>query len=190
MSDEQYQIEDVSEVEKASAPAVEEAEDRAAAAGFPPDSGPEQDVISIREAMVTAAPLRFVILCAMVLAAVVGGIWLAIDKRTILAALVGVVGLVVVGYLLTWKVLTYANSLKITNKRTIHRRGLFDKSTSEVLHDNIRNVQIDQKLWERIFNVGSLGISSAGQDEIEVQMTKVPRPEKVRRIIDLYRPLG
>ncbi len=81
------------------------------------------------------------------------------------------------------------NRLYITNKRTILRRGFFSKSTTEVLHDHVRNVQVDQTFLNRIFNVGTIGISSSGQDGIEIVAHSIPRPMQVKRTIDLYRPL-
>ncbi|MEL6329773.1 MAG: PH domain-containing protein [Planctomycetota bacterium] len=178
------------EPEPAPQAAPEEHPDRAQQAGYPPDSGPEQDVVFVKRAMFRAAPLRFSGLVIVVLAAIVGGIWLAIDGRPIVAYIAGGLGVVALLYAGWWKVMTFASSLKITNKRTQHRRGLFSKSTSEVLHDNIRNVQVEQSFWQRIFDVGTLGLSSSGQDEIEILMKDVPKPHEVARVIDLYRPLG
>lgn len=81
------------------------------------------------------------------------------------------------------------NRLYITNKRTILRRGFFSKSTSEVLHDHVRNVQVDQTFLNRLFNVGTIGISSSGQEGIEIIAPAIPRPNEVKKTIDLYRPM-
>jgi len=88
-----------------------------------------------------------------------------------------------------WKVKTLTESLEITNKRSIARYGLLSKATSEVLHDNIRNIQITQTFVERICGVGEIGISSAGQDGLEIDMKNLRNPDKIREMIDLYRPL-
>jgi membrane protein YdbS with pleckstrin-like domain len=77
----------------------------------------------------------------------------------------------------------------VTNKRTVLRTGLLSKRTTEVLHDHVRNIQVSQSFWNRVFDVGTLGISSAGQDGIEIVAQNIPRPEEVKRTIDLYRPL-
>lgn len=79
--------------------------------------------------------------------------------------------------------------LHITNKRSILRSGFFSKSTTEVLHDHVRNVQVDQTFLNRIFNVGTIGISSSGQDGVEIVAHKIARPMHVKETIDLYRPL-
>ena len=164
--------------------------DRAVRAGYPPDSGPEQHVITVRQAMWRSAPMRFGLLLVLVLGAVVGGIWLAVEGQKPWVWVVAVGGVMALVALLAWKVQTLTRALKISNKRTVYKRGLLNTSTSEVMHDNIRNVRVNQELWERIWNVGTVGISSAGSDGIEIEMRRVPNPGKVREIIDLYRPLG
>lgn len=79
--------------------------------------------------------------------------------------------------------------ITVTNKRCIWRRGFLSKSTSEVLHDHVRNIQIDQSFLNRVFNVGQVGISSAGQDGVEIQAFAIPRPMEVKKTIDHYRPM-
>lgn len=165
------------------------APDRAAAAGYPPDSGPEQTVRTLRPCMFRARPLLFSANALVLLAGLVGVVWgLSQDKAWIwiLGAVAGVVAVLVLSL---WWIHTLSAALVVTNKRTIQKKGLLARSTSEVVHDNIRNVQIDQTFWQRIWGVGTIGISSSGQDGIEVQMGELKNPEEIRRIIDLYRPL-
>ncbi|MEM7755763.1 MAG: PH domain-containing protein [Planctomycetota bacterium] len=172
------------------APVDTRPKDRAEREGLPPDSGPEQDVRRIRAAMLRTAPIRFVTLTLVVLGAIGYGGWLAYQDRPIVAALIGVIGLGAVGYLVYWKIQTYATRLRVTNKRTVMTVGLLSKATTEVLHDNIRNVKIDQSFWERVWNVGRVSIASSGTDEEEIEMSGVPSPHELARIVDLYRPLG
>ena len=80
-------------------------------------------------------------------------------------------------------------ALEITNKRTIQRKGLFSRATSEVLHDHVRNIQVEQSFVDRVLRVGSVGISSSGQDGIEVLVRNMPSPKKIRSVIDKYRPM-
>ncbi len=160
--------------------------------GLPPDSGPEQQVMLVRPSLMRSRPVSFIAVgvvgaTGLVLAAIhlispaTVAVWVAIIA---VLALVGALGLI--GW---WWVQTLSAALEITNKRTVSRRGLLSRSTSEVVHDNIRNVQVSQSFWERIWKVGSIGISSSGQDGIEIQMRKIPDPQKLRETIDLYRPL-
>ena len=99
------------------------------------------------------------------------------------------IGIIAGMVLLLWRLQTMGDGLKITTKRTIDRRGIFSRKTSEVLHAEIRNIQIEQTFWERIWGVGTLAISCAAENEDEVEMADVPNPEKVRNVIDLYRPV-
>jgi hypothetical protein len=160
--------------------------------GHPPDHGPEQRVRLVRPAWVRSRPLSVAVMALLAAAgAVLGAIrlmnpasvpaWLAV-----VAALALLAGVAVLGW---WWFLSLSAALEITNKRTVARRGLLSRSTSEVVHDNIRNVQVDQTFWERLWSVGTIGISSSGQDGIEIQMRNVPHPQELQKLIDLYRPL-
>jgi hypothetical protein len=58
-----------------------------------------------------------------------------------------------------------------------------------VLHNHVRSVDIQQNFLQRILNVGSVGVDSAGQDEIEIIVHDLPTPFKVKEIIDRYRKM-
>jgi phage FluMu protein Com len=164
--------------------------DRAAAAGFPPSNGPEAFVRQVRSSMFRARPWTTLLMFVLIAGGGIGGVALAFmtDKRpyAIACAVAFVVGLLWLG---VWKVLALEVRLEITTKRTIERRGLFSKSTTEVMHADIRNFQLSQSFWQRLLNVGTIGISSAANEDVEIVMKNVPKPEEVRKIIDLYRPI-
>ena len=96
------------------------------------------------------------------------------------------VGLVILG---VWWLKTKAATLTISNKRAIQRTGLISKQTTEVLHRDVRNIEIRQSVFQRLFGVGSIGIASAGQAGIEIQFTGVRDPDGVKALIDHYRDL-
>jgi uncharacterized membrane protein YdbT with pleckstrin-like domain len=131
--------------------------DRAAAAGFPADAGPEREVLVVRPSMLRAHPLLALLTLG-------------------------------VGTLLLW-LNRLGERVHITNKRTVLRTGLLSKRTTEVMHDHVRNIQVTQSFLNRIFDVGTLGISSAGQEGIEIVARDVPHPEELKRTIDYYRPM-
>ncbi len=83
-----------------------------------------------------------------------------------------------VAYLI-WRVKTWFITLRITSERTIYQQGLIARSTSEVRHDDVRNLQIDQSLLERLLDVGSIAISSAGQDDCEIRAHGIPDPSGI-----------
>lgn len=164
--------------------------DRAAAAGYPPADGPEVNVLTCRPAMLRSRPLSFLLLALVAIGGLAAAatfawitplLWLAFTCLGLSGAAWITLGV--------WKLSTLDEGLIVTTRRTIDREGFFRKHTSEVLHADIRNVEITQTFWQRVWNVGTIGISSAADDRDEVYMERVPRPEQVRRIIDLYRRL-
>jgi uncharacterized membrane protein YdbT with pleckstrin-like domain/phage FluMu protein Com len=164
--------------------------DRAAAAGFPPANGPEAFVRQVRSSMFRARPWTTLLMFVLIVGGGIGGVVLAfmpgLQPFAIACAVACVVGLLWLG---VWKVLALEVRLEITTKRTIERRGLFSKQTTEVMHADIRNFQLSQTFWQRMLNVGTIGISSAANEDVEIVMKNVPKPEEVRKIIDLYRPI-
>ena len=82
----------------------------------------------------------------------------------ILLSFVGV-GLVI---LLIWWIRVLGTKLTVTNEQTTLRTGILSKHTNDVFHSNVRNIQVRQTMMQRIFNVGWIGISSAGQDGLEI----------------------
>jgi len=58
-----------------------------------------------------------------------------------------------------------------------------------VLHEHIRNVTVSQSFYERVVGVGKIGIASSGSDRTEIEIKAMPGPQKIRGVIDLYRPL-
>lgn len=95
-----------------------------------------------------------------------------------------VVGLIM---LLIWWLQTLGTTLIITNEKTILRKGILSKNTNEVFHDNVRNVQVKQTFLQRMFNVGYIGISSAGQAGLEIEVNGIPEPEEIKRLISEHR---
>lgn len=86
-------------------------------------------------------------------------------------------------FLLLWWFQTLGTTLTVTDRRTIYRRGLFSKHTSEIMHCDVRNLRIDQTLFERIFDVGTVGVSSSGQAG-KFEVKGMPRPYEIKRLID------
>ncbi|MFG0283247.1 MAG: PH domain-containing protein [Phycisphaerales bacterium JB039] len=145
----------------------------------------------VRPARFRARPMLFSVTALALLGGLVGTVyfWLIADTRNWIMWPCLVLTLVVAGVFIAWKIQTLSAALEVTNKRAVERRGLLSRSTSEVLHDSIRNVTIRQSFWDRVWSVGEIGIASSGHEGIEIKIRDIPHPEKVRRIIDLYRPL-
>ncbi len=164
--------------------------DRAVAAGYPPDDGPETRVMLVHPALVRGRPMTVFLHVLAMAAAGTGVVYFGMMKSNAVGLWSGVAVLAVaLVSLAIQKLGCIDESLEITNKRSIARRGLLSKSTTEVLHDDIRNVQVTQTFAERIWRVGKIGLSSSGQEGLEIEMSDLPDPAGIKRVIDLYRPL-
>ena len=89
--------------------------------------------------------------------------------------------------LLIWWIQTLGTTLTVTNEQTTLRKGILSKNTNDVFHSNVRNIQVRQSPLQRIFNVGWLGISSAGQSGLEIEVNGILDPDRVKEIIDEHR---
>ncbi len=85
-----------------------------------------------------------------------------------------------------WWVETRFSSLRVTNQRSVLQSGLIARETSEVRHDDVRNMQIDQSVFQRVLGVGTIAISSSGQDDFEIVAKGMPHPELLAKTIREY----
>ncbi len=89
--------------------------------------------------------------------------------------------------LLVWWIQCLGTTLTVTNEQTTLRKGILSKNTNDVFHSNVRNIQVRQTPIQRIMNVGWLGISSAGQSGLEIEVNGILDPDRVKEIIDEHR---
>ena len=171
------------------APVTDRPMDRAQRMGLPPDYGDEQKVLAVRPALFRAKPFSTAGLLLLPLAVLAGMYFggVNLSQTWAWATLVGLLAasILIIG---VWYVShSVAKSLLITNKRTVERRGLLSRSSDEVLHDHVRNINVKQSFIERVFNVGAIGIASAGQSGTEIEMNDLPNPDYIKEVIDAYR---
>ncbi len=146
--------------------------------------------------MFRARPFRYLFILILIF----GGFTLAISSKvseqvwpwTLWPALV-ISGMAILWFASWWLSTHFWVKLIVTNKRSIRQEGIIKRHTTEVLHDHIRSVDIRQTLLDRILKIGDLDIDSAGQGgesgDIEIQMTRIPRPYEVKKLIDQYRKM-
>lgn len=151
-------------------------------------AGREEDVIeSVHPAMFRKHPLRFLgewimVIGGLALIAMAIGDIVYVNKTAqwIAGGLLAGIGALM---LLQWWLTVLFTKLSITNSRTILRRGIISRFTTEVQHDDIRNIQVDQTMFERIVGVGDVAISSSGQDDLEVDVDGIPQPNRLAKMI-------
>ncbi len=107
-------------------------------------------------------------------------------NRPVEFVLTAILCLLVIGIFMMffWWLKCKGATLTVTNKRTRLRRGILSKSITEVWHSDVRNVVLEQSFFQRIFGVGMIGISSAGQSGMEISVSGIPDPERVKQLID------
>jgi uncharacterized membrane protein YdbT with pleckstrin-like domain len=88
---------------------------------------------------------------------------------------------------LYWWLKCLGSMLTVTESKTTLRTGILSKNVNEVFHSDVRSIQVNQSLFQRIFGVGSIGISSAGQSSIEIVAAGIPDPNTVRELINANR---
>jgi len=161
----------------------------------------EKNVMVIRPKMMRQAPARFV--CHLVNVPLFGVLaalaaYTAKEARAqnappeamtavCILGLMAALSAVLVLRFLKWWLTCRGESLIITNRRSVYRRGIIAKYTTEVMHEHIRNVQISQGVFQRLLGVGAIGISSSGQAGVEVYISGVPNPAKVKSTIEQFR---
>jgi uncharacterized membrane protein YdbT with pleckstrin-like domain len=94
---------------------------------------------------------------------------------------VGLVGLI------WWFLNSRSTTLTVSDRWTRLRRGLLSRDISTVYHNDVRNVRVAQTFFQRLMNVGYVGISTSGQAGVEIEVHGIPDPEQVKTIIDRFR---
>ena len=64
--------------------------------------------------------------------------------------------------------------LAFTNKRIIVKKGLVSRQTIELNINKVETIQVDQGIFGRIFNYGSLIISGAGNPQAPIKAISNP----------------
>jgi uncharacterized membrane protein YdbT with pleckstrin-like domain len=84
--------------------------------------------------------------------------------------------------LLYWYVKTRATALTVTEHELMYERGILSKDRLSVSLRHVRSVHVTQGFVNRIFGVGTIQISTAG-DEPEFTVKDLPDPQEIREAI-------
>ena len=84
--------------------------------------------------------------------------------------------------LLYWYIKTRATALTVTDQELMYERGILSKERTSVSLKHIRSVNIAQGFVNRIMGVGTVQISTAG-DEPEFTIADMPDPYVIQEAI-------
>jgi uncharacterized membrane protein YdbT with pleckstrin-like domain len=116
--------------------------------------------------------------------------WAATAKNVVMAV-IGVVWLVVVGWLVLWPVLNWRTThFVITDRRVMFRHGLLTRSGIDIPLARINSVEFRHGLLDRMVRTGTLIVESASQDPLEFH--DIPRVEQVHSLLyhEVFDTLG
>ena len=102
--------------------------------------------------------------------------WFILAVLLILAFGIGII------ILLYWYIKTRATALTVTDQDLLYERGILSKDRTSVSLKHVRSVNIAQGFINRIFGVGTIQISTAG-DEPEFTIADMPDPHMIRQAI-------
>ena len=84
--------------------------------------------------------------------------------------------------LIYWYILTRATALSVTEHEIMYERGILSKDRTSVSLRHVRAVNVSQDFINRILGVGTVEISTAG-DEPEFTIKDLPDPHTIREAI-------
>ena len=146
----------------------------------------EKELLRRHPAMFRKRPFSFSSLLLLGVASLVGSLWSSRSENTSLVVALAVLAAAVAVAFLVWWIRVLHTLLIVTTKRLTLRTGILSKATTEVRHQDILNLQVNQNVLERMLGVGNLAASSAGQDSIEIVATGIPRPQQIADLIRSY----
>lgn len=146
-------------------------------------SGAEETLVQLNPSMLRRHPFQFTGSMLLLLAGLAGLAYGLMQPEWWIAGLAGAIALFGAGVLLVWWLKVKSTTLTVTSERTILRKGILSRNTTEVRHDDVRNLQVHQSFVERMLGVGDLAISSAGQDDLEIDIDGVRDPEHIASLI-------
>jgi uncharacterized membrane protein YdbT with pleckstrin-like domain len=76
-------------------------------------------------------------------------------------------------------ILRRGTEMVVTNKRVLIRIGVFSKDSDEMFLNKIESVEVEQKLWERMANVGTVLVHGSGEGVL--RFAGIAEPHEFRK---------
>jgi membrane protein YdbS with pleckstrin-like domain len=74
-------------------------------------------------------------------------------------------------------------SWSLTSDRLIERRGLLSTRRREMELADVRSIEVNQSLMQRITGLGNVGVASAASADFMIRLLDIPDPERVAEIL-------
>jgi uncharacterized membrane protein YdbT with pleckstrin-like domain len=137
-----------------------------------------------------------VLVLATALAAFLAGVvnaadWSSAVATNVVMAVIGVVWLVIIGWLTVWPFLNWRSThFVITDRRVMFRHGLLTRAGIDIPLARINSVEFRHRLLDRMMRTGTLIIESASQDPLEFH--DIPGVERVHSLLyhEVFDTLG
>lgn len=85
--------------------------------------------------------------------------------------------------LLYWYLVSRTTKFTITDSEVLFEKGILNKEHSEIALASVRSVKVKQSLINRMFDVGTVEIFTAG-DHPEIVAASLPEPRRIRELIN------
>lgn len=95
------------------------------------------------------------------------------------------VGLII---FLVWYLICLSTRLELVSNDLVLTKGLLSKERTELDITGIRTVKVYQSLLNRMFNVGTISVFTAG-DDAEIVVAGLPDPHQLRELINRQQDL-
>jgi uncharacterized membrane protein YdbT with pleckstrin-like domain len=81
--------------------------------------------------------------------------------------------------IIVWYLRVHATTLTITSRRSILRSGVFTTTSLELPHQEVEEVLVRQRLWDRLVNVGDITIIGSKETGPTLNLLGIPDAENV-----------
>jgi uncharacterized membrane protein YdbT with pleckstrin-like domain len=131
--------------------------------------------------------LLFILVAIISLTSILTTIMSAVQKSSILASIAIVIfyAFLILSLVLLVRVEYKIWSVRyaLTNHRVIISEGIFTEKFKSAMYDKITDIGLTQSFWDKVLNIGTLNIDTAGSDDIEIIFNKISRPIEIKNKI-------
>lgn len=89
--------------------------------------------------------------------------------------------------LLIWHFNLSKTRLTIVGNRVLFKSGVVSTRESEIRIQDVRDVEITRTFGQRMLGTGTLALSTSGESGMEIEISGLSQPERVREIINALR---